>query len=392
MDFIVYTDSSSAKALAQRRGVGRLKRVDLRHLWIQSCVRQKLLRLKKVGTVNNVADLNTKNLSAVRRKCLFGLCGLSENQKKETSTNVTTMKHSFIEQSVARRIALLLAGLPMGEASSLHGVAEAISSWRWTMASALLIAVVIISVLGWMTPGSRSRSASGESSRARRRRYLDAEMGGFTSGAHRGEQTRDEPEGEQTRDEPEVEPSGRTAEEMEKFLHWNNRIFLIFNVIMQEKFTRWGKKAQAQFEWEESSYPTEESLRKSFFQLRLLAMSLDEGKLELVENICMMLEGVIDPADVRTELEHLEQGMVDNLELKDAIKWLYTRYRGRCIGEEYDKIKWASEVYGSPEESMMVAQERALEAINDRIEMAYIRGDHEEVEELEELHRRVGLY
>ncbi len=50
MDFIVYTDSSSAKALAQRRGVGRLKHVDLRHLWIQSCVRQKLLRLKKVGT------------------------------------------------------------------------------------------------------------------------------------------------------------------------------------------------------------------------------------------------------------------------------------------------------------------------------------------------------
>ena len=85
-------------------------------------------------------------------------------------------------------------------------------------------------------------------------------------------------------------------------------------------------------------------------------MSLDEGKLELVENICMMLEGVIDPADVRTELEHLEQGMVDNLEFKDSIKWLYTRYRGRCIGEEYDKIKWASEVYGSPEVSMRVAR------------------------------------
>ena len=420
MDFIVYTDSSSAKALAQRRGVGRLKHVDLRHLWIQSCVRQKLLRLKKVGTVNNVADLNTKNLSAVRRKYLFGLCGLSENQKKKTSTNVTTVKHSFIEQSVARRIALLLAGLPMGEASSLHGVAEVISSWRWTMASALLSAVVIISVLGWMIPGSRSRSASVESSRARRRRYLDAEMGEVSdpdtwmalhhhsssaseaSGAQQGEQTRDGPgegqarvgpAGEQTRDEPEGEPSGITTEEMgERFLHWDNRIFLIFNVIMQEKFTRWGRKVQPQFEWEESSYPTEASLKKSFFQLRLLAMSLDEGKLELVENICMMLEGVIDPADVRTELEHLEQGMVDNLEFKDSIKWLYTRYRGRCIGEEYDKIKWASEVYGSPEESMRVAQERALEAINDRIEMAYIRGDHDEMEELEELHRRVGLY
>ena len=41
---------------------------------------------------------------------------------------------------------------------------------------------------------------------------------------------------------------------------------------------------------------------------------------------------------------------------------------------------------------MRVAQERALEAINDRIEMAYIRGDQVEMEELEALHRRVGLY
>ena len=49
LDFIVYTDSSSAKALAQRRGVGRLKHVDLRHLWVQAYVRQKLIRLKKSG-------------------------------------------------------------------------------------------------------------------------------------------------------------------------------------------------------------------------------------------------------------------------------------------------------------------------------------------------------
>ena len=62
LDFIVYTDSSSAKALAQRRGVGRLKHVDLRHLWVQACVRQKLIRLKKVGTQNNVADLNLQRI------------------------------------------------------------------------------------------------------------------------------------------------------------------------------------------------------------------------------------------------------------------------------------------------------------------------------------------
>ena len=159
LDFIVYTDSSSAKALAQRRGVGRLKHVDLRHLWVQSCVRQKLLRLKKVGTRNNVADLNTKNLSVARRKYLFGLCGLSENQKK-ISTNSSTVTHNMCEQSVIRRIALLLAGLPMGDAVSLHDVAEHMSSWSLTWMVLLFSAVILIAVLGMMTADSRSRSPS----------------------------------------------------------------------------------------------------------------------------------------------------------------------------------------------------------------------------------------
>ena len=44
LDFIVYTDSSSAKALAQRRGVGRLKHVDLR--LVDSVVRET-----KVGEI-----------------------------------------------------------------------------------------------------------------------------------------------------------------------------------------------------------------------------------------------------------------------------------------------------------------------------------------------------
>ena len=126
LDFIVYTDSSSAKALAQRRGVGRLKHVDLRHLWVQACVRQKLIRLKKVGTQNNVADLNTKNLSLARRRFLFGLCGLSEDQKKiiiSTSNDI-----NLNNPNVIRRIALILAGLPMVDATADGTAIEQLTS------------------------------------------------------------------------------------------------------------------------------------------------------------------------------------------------------------------------------------------------------------------------
>ena len=171
LDFIVYTDSSSAKALAQRRGVGRLKHVDLRHLWVQACVRQKLIRLKKVGTQNNVSDLNTKNLSLARRRFLFGLCGLSEDQKKiiiSTSNDI-----SLNNPNVIRRIALILAGLPVADATSMDQVAG--GSW-WML---LATAGVLLMVLVWMIPGgsrSRSHSPPEETASQRRRRYQDSSL------------------------------------------------------------------------------------------------------------------------------------------------------------------------------------------------------------------------
>ena len=61
------------------------------------------------------------------------------------------------------------------------------------------------------------------------------------------------------------------------------------------------------------------------------------------------------------------------------------------VGQQYDKVKWSAEVFGSDEEKMRVSQERALDAIQDRIETVTILNDQEEVVRLEALHRRIGL-
>ena len=110
-------------------------------------MRQKLLRLKKVGTKNNVADLNTKNLSVASRRYLFGLCGLSEDQKKITIP--ATIDVSLNNASVIRCIALILAGLPMAEAVFMEEMSG--SSWIWTL---LAVVCLFIAVLAWMVPGS----------------------------------------------------------------------------------------------------------------------------------------------------------------------------------------------------------------------------------------------
>ena len=60
------------------------------------------------------------------------------------------------------------------------------------------------------------------------------------------------------------------------------------------------------------------------------------------------------------------------------------------IGQQYDKVRWAGDVFSSPEESMRVSQERALEAIEHRMEIAYILNEQDEYAELERYRDHIG--
>ena len=71
-----YTDSSSCLALTQRLGVGRVKHLDAKMLWIQSEVKKGSIIVEKVSTVFNPADLNTKKLNKLRRDFVMYLAGL----------------------------------------------------------------------------------------------------------------------------------------------------------------------------------------------------------------------------------------------------------------------------------------------------------------------------
>ena len=64
-------DSSSARQWSQRRGIGRLKHVDVRLCQLQHWVRENTISIGTVKTVLNVADLNTKKLTYARRAFLM---------------------------------------------------------------------------------------------------------------------------------------------------------------------------------------------------------------------------------------------------------------------------------------------------------------------------------
>ena len=67
----VRMDSSSARQWLQRSGIGRLKHLAARSLWLQNAVKEKELFLKAIPTQYNLSDLNTKRLTRHRREMLM---------------------------------------------------------------------------------------------------------------------------------------------------------------------------------------------------------------------------------------------------------------------------------------------------------------------------------
>ena len=86
----IITDSSAAKGIASRIGIGKIKHLDAGWLWIQECVKRGKLILRKVCGKHNPADLMTKPKSAAEAVRLteqvgYGLV-MRENVKNETFT------------------------------------------------------------------------------------------------------------------------------------------------------------------------------------------------------------------------------------------------------------------------------------------------------------------
>ena len=60
MSVCVHTDSSAAKAVASRRGLGKLRHIELKYLWVQELVQEQRIAIKKINGLDNPADCLTK--------------------------------------------------------------------------------------------------------------------------------------------------------------------------------------------------------------------------------------------------------------------------------------------------------------------------------------------
>ncbi len=81
LPIVAYSDSSAARGIASRRGVGRVRHLELRELWLQSLVGRGIIKLRKIDTKNNPADLLTKEVDAATLKRLRPQLGLMESSE-----------------------------------------------------------------------------------------------------------------------------------------------------------------------------------------------------------------------------------------------------------------------------------------------------------------------
>ena len=78
----LHMDSSAARGIITRQGVGRVKRLQIRTLFLQDLHKQGTISVHPVGTKENTADIGTKPLSAKRIRLLLHWLGFqtSENE------------------------------------------------------------------------------------------------------------------------------------------------------------------------------------------------------------------------------------------------------------------------------------------------------------------------
>ena len=60
----LFSDSSAARGIIHRAGLGKLRHLETGYLWLQAAVAKKRLQVRKVNGSENPADLFTKYLSS----------------------------------------------------------------------------------------------------------------------------------------------------------------------------------------------------------------------------------------------------------------------------------------------------------------------------------------
>ncbi len=74
--FEIHSDATAAIGIASRQGLGKLRHIAVADLWVQQKLMENAFKVSKVQGKENISDLMTKALDAVRINELLDLMGI----------------------------------------------------------------------------------------------------------------------------------------------------------------------------------------------------------------------------------------------------------------------------------------------------------------------------
>ena len=87
----IHSDATAAIGIARRRGLGKLRHLDVEDLWIQEKVRDKTAEIVKVLGTDNPADVFTQYVdSATLQKALKCMQLHAESGRPKSATGIVT--------------------------------------------------------------------------------------------------------------------------------------------------------------------------------------------------------------------------------------------------------------------------------------------------------------
>ena len=169
--FQLCLDNSAARAFFCRSGVGRIRHISLRILWIQAKVKEQFLHVGRVGTHDNPSDIGTKRLTRERMLYLMYLCKIYDlssssfvgsnaaetvKQKEVMKQGVKVFtKHGSSPQESKRLMRiLLLSALSLPESMAMEFNVSTSSSTTasmfWWQLLCMVLMTALCIALGWI--------------------------------------------------------------------------------------------------------------------------------------------------------------------------------------------------------------------------------------------------
>ena len=132
----VYLDSSAARGVFQRQGVGRIRHLEVKSLWAQKALQRKLFSLHAVPSNDNTADFGTKALTIQRFHKLRAMLKIGTmdevNYKEKPMVNAVSITNQFNKKAVIAALVMMLQEKSPMRSTPMAALANGSSPiWMW---------------------------------------------------------------------------------------------------------------------------------------------------------------------------------------------------------------------------------------------------------------------